>query len=811
MKRDNSSITVIGAKEYNLKSINIEIPHNEITVVTGVSGSGKSSLVYDTICKEAQRRYLETYSSFAKQFLGKMERPAVTSISGLKPAIAIDQRTIQRSARFTVGTISELYSYLRLLFARLGKPTKDFLGSKINRQLFSFNSPAGYCLHCKGLGVEEKISQDLIIKDKKITLREGALVITTDSGYIIYSQVTMDVLNQVCKANGFNVDIPWMHLTEEQRRIVLYGSDKIIIPYGKHTLESRMKWSGITVKSREEGHYKGIIPVMEQILKRSRNKNILRFVQSIPCTSCKGARINKNALRVIYRGYTLFDFAKMTIDNLIDYFNTLFLERSNGSIERAIQREFLKKARLLKELGLGYLTLHRESTTLSRGESQRLRLANQCGSQLRNILYILDEPSIGLHSKDTEKLLAVIDKLKKNGNTLVVVEHDAQVIKAADYIIDIGPDAGIMGGKIIAQGKIDTFLKSRESKTAQYFNKIKSGNDKKFRKLEAGLEIVGAKRNNLQNLNINIPKNCIVAITGVSGSGKSTLIFEVLLKSLNQRKNVHCNKISGQNNFNSVIAVDQKRIGTTPLSNPATYTGVFDKIRDVFSKTSIAKEKSFKKNRFSFNVKGGRCEVCHGMGKIKISMDFLSDIWNICEACNGKRFNEKTLKCTYQDKNIFQVLDMNIDQVIEFFSKEKKINHILSILSQVGLGYLKLGQPTSTLSGGETQRLKLASEMIKANGKNNLYIFDEPTIGLHFEDVKKLLKVFDSLIEKGHSLIVIEHNEDIIRNSDWVIELGPGPGNRGGKIVFEGYPNKIDTPIIRGMSPRCEDSYMKLS
>ena len=797
----NNKIIVKKASENNLKNIDVEIEHNKITVVTGVSGSGKSSLAYDIICNEAQRRYLSSFSSNARQYLKRVKRPDVEQITGLLPTISVEQKTTNNNPRSTIGTMSELNDFLRLLFARLGKKSNE-IEKSIERRLFSFNSQYGACPHCKGLGLEEVIDVNKLIEDKNKTLREGALKITTPSGYTVYSQVTIDVMNQICNAHNFNVDIPWKDLTVEQKKIILYGTDIIKIPFGKHTLESRMKWSGITAKPREEGFYKGIIPVMEEILKRDRNKNILRFVSSQKCSVCKGKRLNKDALSIIYDNKNIADFFEFTIEKLHNYFNsTEFLKQAN-SIELSIKEAILIRTNFLLKLGLGHLKLSRNSGTLSGGEAQRIRLVNILTSQLRGTLFVLDEPSIGLHPKDNKKLISILQELVNNGNTVLIVEHDEETILNSENIIDIGTYAGVNGGNLIYSGRLDNFLSKniKNSITHDFLSEKNKIEIPKTRRNTNGkyLTILNASHNNLKKINIEIPLGVLTVVTGVSGAGKSSLIHNVLantikneLNSTSKQKTQKHTDIQGINNISKLIEIDQSPIGRTPRSNPATYTKLFDYIRDLFASLPQAKEKKWKKGRFSFNNKGGRCETCQGAGLIQIGMHFMGNVDIVCSTCNGKRFNNETLSVKFNGKNIYEVLEMTVDDACIFFSEQKKIMQYLLTLQKLGLGYITLGQPATTLSGGEAQRIKLAAELSKNAKGHTLYILDEPTTGLHFFDIKILLKSLHSLIDAGNSVIIIEHNTDVIQSADYIIDMGPESGEKGGKIIAKGTPEEI--------------------
>jgi excinuclease ABC subunit A len=798
-----ASIRIKNASENNLRSVSLDIPAKKFVVVTGVSGSGKSSLVFDVLYREAENHYLGSFSSHASQFLGKRKWPDVEKIEGLSPAIAVGQKTIQNNPRSTVGTMTEIYDYLRLLFARLGKPDHDHQHLDIDRSLFSFNTENGACLVCKGIGVEDRLDPDLLVADASKSLRDHALVITAPNGYIIYSQVTMDVLDQVCRSEGFTVDIPWKDLTTEQKNIILYGSDKIEIPFGKHTLESRMRWSGITAKPREMGYYKGILPVMETILKRERNKNILRFVRTFKCTSCNGTRLNNNALSVRIAEKNIAELASLQMDELKEFLVMLSFPTNEEPIAIPVIGKIIKRIDLLDRLGLSYLAPSRESGSLSGGESQRLRLANQLTTGLQNVLYLFDEPSIGLHPRDTQKLLDILKEIRDKGNSVIVVEHEESFIHQADWLIDVGPGAGIHGGEVLINmpvAEIDSLpeeaiIKSRTLSFLKGREKIMIPETRK--QCDGELIIKGAGANNLKHIDVSFKLKALNVITGVSGAGKSSLAENVLgnflKKILNGNFNhiSECDSVIGYEGIKKIIDIDASPIGRTPRSNPATYTGLFDHIRDLFASQPLSKERNYDKSRFSFNTLGGRCEECQGAGFQEVGMHFMGNVEILCEKCEGKRFDNETLEVTYKGKNIFDVLDMYISVARDFFEDQPAILRFLNAMNSLGLGYLKLGQRSTTLSGGEAQRIKLATELAYPLSAHTLYILDEPTTGLHQADVKVLLLAIDSLVNQGNTVILVEHHLAVISAADHVIDLGPGSGKMGGWVVASGTPEEI--------------------
>ncbi|HOW50813.1 MAG TPA: ATP-binding cassette domain-containing protein [bacterium] len=779
------AIEIRGAAEHNLKHIDVTIPHNAFTVVTGVSGSGKSSLVYDTIFHESMRRFMGTFSTYTRQYLRKVHRPEVKEMTGLLPAVSVDQRTGVTSPRSTVGTLSGLYDLLRLMFARFGVAPE---GVKPNRSLFSFNTPDGACPACGGLGVEDSLDLDKLIADPARTLRDGAFAITTPSGYIMYSQVTMAVLDEVCRAHGFSVDIAWRDLTEEQKHIVLYGSEKILIPYGKHPLESRMKWTGIKAKPREEGYYRGILPVMEEILKRDRNKNILRFVRSVPCKSCGGTRLNDRARSVTIAGRTITDASALPIAELAAWVAEVAAARKSGplsSIAAAVGRQAAHCA----ALGIDYLPVARGAETLSGGELQRLRLATQLENRIRGMLYILDEPSAGLHPADHRRLITLLKSLRDTGNTVIAVDHNLAAARHADHLIDIGPGPGDAGGEVVFAGTPADILRPEyhaKSATARTLVQEKEGSPKPNATVPINanyLWVRGATKNNLQRVDAAFLHKGLTVVTGVSGAGKSTLV-ECLVEQLETMP-------AAERTVGSVRFTDQSPIGRNPRSNPATYTKLFDDIRKRFAALPTAVERGLTASHFSFNVPGGRCEACEGAGVRELGLHFLGRSEVVCEACDGKRFSAAVQEVELGGRNIAAVLDLSIAEALLFFADDRPIGRFLDILCSLGLGYITLGQPATTLSGGEAQRLKLAAALGKKEGGNDLYIFDEPTVGLHPADTALLAKALNDLVRRGNTVVAVTHDLRLIHAADHLIDMGPGSGHHGGKVVATGTPAEV--------------------
>ena len=920
-------IVIKGAREHNLKNVDLEIPRDKLVVMTGLSGSGKSSLAFDTLYAEGQRRYVESLSSYARMFLGQMEKPDVDSIDGLSPAISIDQKTTSKNPRSTVGTVTEIYDYLRLLFARVGIPHCPVCGREITQQtvdqivdsimeldegtkfqvlapivrgrkgeyakelenakksgfvrvrvdgiiydltekismdknkkhnieividrliikpdlhsrladsietaatlaggiviidviggeeltfsqnyacpehgisveelsprMFSFNNPFGACSKCSGLGTFMHIDPNFVVADKSLSLREGAIQVSGWGSVNKDNSIATMYYNALGKEYGFTIDTPFKDISKEGQKAILYGTgDK------KLRMERTTDYGG--------GYYntafEGIINNLERRYTSSSSEFVRTEIETVmsscECPECHGARLNPVALAVTVGGKNIDDCCKMNIDEALEFFSRLELSERDNIIAKGILKEIKERLGFLNSVGLDYLTLARASATLSGGESQRIRLATQIGSSLMGVMYILDEPSIGLHQRDNEKLIATLKHLRDIGNTVIVVEHDEDTMNAADFIVDVGPGAGVHGGNIVCTGNVEDIKNCENSVTGAYLSgrrtipvpqKRRDGNGEK-------LVIKGARQNNLNNIDVEIPLGKLVCVTGVSGSGKSSLINEILYKKLanelNRAKTFagDHDEIEGIEHLDKIIDIDQSPIGRTPRSNPATYTGVFTNIRELFAQTQDSKMRGYAANRFSFNVKGGRCEACDGDGILKIEMHFLPDIYVPCEVCKGKRYNRETLEVKYKGKNIFDILDMTVEEAMAFFENHKKIYRKLKTLFDVGLGYVKLGQSATTLSGGEAQRVKLATELAKVSTGRTIYVLDEPTTGLHTADVHQLTAVLSKLVDGGNTVVVIEHNLDIIKTADYIIDLGPGGGTHGGNVVAVGTPEEV--------------------
>ena len=919
-----NKIKIRGARAHNLKNIDVDIPKDKLVVVTGLSGSGKSSLAFDTLYAEGQRRYVESLSAYARQFLGQMDKPDVDSIDGLSPAISIDQKTTSKNPRSTVGTVTEINDFLRLLWARVGTPicpndgheitsqspeqmvdkilelperTKlqilapivrgkkgqhkkiiekvkkdgfvriivdgeihdveeeieldknkkhdisvvvdrivlkdgirsrlfdsleaalrltngnvavDVIGDKmlqfsenfscpycgftigeLEPRIFSFNAPFGACPDCDGIGVKLEVDKDLVIPDDTKTLNEGALAPWNP----ISSKYYPTMLQQACEAFGIDMDTPFKDLPDKDKKIILYGA-------GDREFHFKFKSDFGGLKDIDTT-FEGVIPNVERRYRETNSdftRDVMRqYMTSLTCQTCHGYRLNEQALSVKIAGKHIGEVSDFPINESLNFFENLTFSEQNQEIARPILKEIDDRLTFLKNVGLDYLTLSRSARTLSGGEAQRIRLATQIGSNLSGVMYVLDEPSIGLHQRDNDRLIASLKKMRDLGNTLIVVEHDEDTMRAADYLIDIGPGAGENGGQVIAAGTPKQVEKKRNSLTGQYLsgkkyiaipNERRKGNGKK-------IVVKGASENNLKNIDVSFPLGEFIAVTGVSGSGKSTLVNMILKRALAQKLNHNSEKpgkyqkIEGIENIEKIIDIDQTPIGRTPRSNPATYTGVFDDIRGLFAQTNQAKLRGYGKGRFSFNIKGGRCEACKGDGIIKIEMNFLPDVYVPCEVCHGTRYNSETLEVEYKDKNIADILNMTVSEALTFFEPIPKIKRKLQTIVDVGLGYVKLGQPATTLSGGEAQRMKLASELHKKSNGKTFYILDEPTTGLHSEDIKRLLEVLQRLVDKGNTVLVIEHNLDVIKTADYLIDLGPEGGDGGGQIVATGTPEEV--------------------
>jgi excinuclease ABC subunit A len=916
-------LKIRGARHHNLKNLDVDIPKNNLVVISGLSGSGKSTLAFDTIYAEGQRRYVESLSAYARQFLEMMDKPDVDSIEGLSPAISIQQKTTSKNPRSTVGTTTEIYDYLRLLFARIGIPhctncgrkisnqsveticdsvLKDFDGTKIlvlapivqrkkgtyeklfeqikkggyarirldgeiasldeeipslDRQkwhnieivvdritaekseksrlfeaiqtalkaakgnvmissekenkifsqnnacpccgvtigeleprTFSFNSPFGMCKTCNGLGMKMEFDPDLVIPDKTKSILDGAIVPWSGR----FSSFRKQALRSVGKKFGFDLMTPINEIKPKHLKVILYGTEELIdFKYRSKSGESSWQYTDA---------FEGVIENLQRVFmetdSESKREWLNQFMRETPCNVCDGRKLKPEALAVQINDKGIMDVCNLSIDQCYDFFANLKLSETEQYIARDVLKEIKERLEFLKNVGLNYLTLNRQSSTLSGGESQRIRLATQIGSNLTGVLYVLDEPTIGLHQRDNSRLVKTLTKLRDLGNTVIIVEHDEEIIRNSDWMIDLGPGAGIHGGSVVFEGTVDQILNGHESITGAYLkNKSLIKLENKIRKPHGKLIVKGAAENNLKNIDVEFPLGLFISITGVSGSGKSTLINEVLLKSLEihfyktkKRPGKH-NSVEGIENIDKVIAIDQSPIGRTPRSNPATYIGAFTPIRELYSNTELAKERGYTPGQFSFNVVEGRCYSCEGDGVKQIEMQFLSDVFVKCDECKGKRYNSETLSVLYKGKNIADVLDMTVYEALQFFENIPSIKRKLKTINDVGLGYIKLGQSSTTLSGGEAQRVKLASELSKKGTGKTIYILDEPTTGLHFADVQKLLDVLNRLVNLGNTVIVIEHNMDVIKNSDWIIDLGPEGGDEGGQIVASGTPEQV--------------------
>ncbi len=827
-----AEIQIRGAREHNLCDLYLSLPARRLIAITGVSGSGKSSLAFDTVFREGQRRFLRSFSAHARQYLGRLERAKVESITGLGPALCLEQRPPGASPRSTVGTLSGIGDHLRLLFARVGIAPCPACGAAVDglahaaggrrtcpacghdhpapdSSLLSFNIPAGACPACKGLGVEDWVDPALLVADPTRSLRQGALVPTTPSGYIVYSQVTMDVLDQVCRAHGFDVDTPWQELSTEQRRVVFFGSSRVEVPFGKHPLQSRLRWSGITARPREMGHYRGIVPTIEEIVRRDRNRNAMRFARSRPCTQCGGARLRPEALAITFRGRSIADLSALTVEELRRALQMDPPERA-GPVASPILERVGTSLALLSELGLDHLSLDRPTDSLSGGEAQRVRLATLAGGGLGGLVYVMDEPSAGLHGKDIRKLQRVLARLRERGNTVLVVEHDLGLVASADWLVDIGPGPGSSGGRLLFAGppaeladpeRVPPGAKASVTRGFLIGERRLRERSTEPRPGQGLLVVRGARKNNLRSVDATFRLGALNLVTGVSGSGKSSLVMQVLAEGLRRhlgsgsRAPEDHDAIEGAQALDKIVCIDQAPIGRTPRSNPATYTGLFDRIRALLAATHEARELGFGKGRFSFNNRSGRCEACQGAGVQTIGMHFLGDVAIRCEECGGRRFDPQTLQVKLHDHNVAELLDLSVHQALELFSHDPALARKLRALSDLGLGYLALGQPSTTLSGGEAQRVKLATELARPSRGRTIYLLDEPSTGLHDQDLVFLLAALDELVEAGNTVVAIEHHLGLIGCADWVVDLGPGGGARGGCVVAQCTPRELmDVP-----------------
>ncbi|HOX42459.1 MAG TPA: hypothetical protein PK668_02625 [Myxococcota bacterium] len=789
--RKDREIVLRGAREHNLRGFELRLPRERLTVITGVSGSGKSSLAFDTLFREGQRRFLETLPAYARSFVGGLQRPAVTSLEGLGPAVAVGQRLQLSNPRSTVGTLTEVWDLLRLLFARLGDAPD---GVRPTRGLFSFNAASGACPQCQGLGVEDRLDPALLVADPQRSLRQGALRVSTPNGYLMYSQVTLAVLDQVLQAHGGSVDIPWQELSDEARQVVLYGSERLTVPYGKHPLESRMKWTGITARPRQEGFYRGLVPVMEGILRGKRNDSILRFVRSAPCRACGGARLRPEALAVRWQGQGIVELAARTADQLRGYLSGLDLPGAAGAVFAPIRADLLARCAGMAELGLGYLAFDRPAPSLSPGEAQRLRLLGLALGELRGLLVVLDEPSAGLHPREVERLLGVLHRLCAQGQTVVVVEHDPALARGADWLVDLGPGPGRQGGQLLFSGPPGALLAEDggpgTSATREWLTRAPAPPPPRADRGRLRLEHLA--RHNVLDAEVELRLNALNLIAGPSGAGKTALL-EATVERLR----------ASPEPFPRVVLVDAAPIGRTPRSNAATYTGAFDLIRDVFAATPRARELGLGKGSFSFNTPGGargkqpgraaagRCEACQGAGVLEVGMRYLGSVELPCEVCRGRRFQPAVLEVCHLGRSIADVLESSVAEAAALFAEHPRLRRILGALVELGLGYLSLGQPATTLSGGEAQRIKLATELARTGRGPALVALDEPSTGLHPADVAVMLAAWERLLSAGHTLLAVDNDLQAVRAADRVLELGPGSGPEGGRVVFQGSPAEL--------------------
>lgn len=783
-------IKLRGIRTHNLKNIDVDLPRLQLSAVTGVSGCGKSSFAFDTVFREGERRYLSVLSSSARRLAGKLQRPAMSSVKGLGPAVAVGQRASTPNARSTVGTSTGLWDLVRLLYSRLASPS-------LSRAQLSFNDEAGQCAKCKGLGVTDWVDPELIVANPQLSLRDGALVPTLKNGYTVYSQVTVDVMNDICGAHGFDVDTPWNELSEDDKKVIFYGSKKLLVPFGKHSLESRMKWVGITAKPRDEGHYKGLIPVIEETLLRNRNDNILRFVRTVACETCQGSRLGSKARALELGEQTPVQIAKLPIRAFGPWLQTLAVQTPlQAEILATIQETTEARSKVLLRLGLGHLPLGRSASSLSSGELQRIRLAQQLDDDLAGLTYVLDEPGVDLHPIARHDLQDILHSLVEAGNTVLTVEHDPDMVRQCDHVLDIGPGPGHAGGKLLFAGSPEALAK-QDSATGRALSATPRPWRTPPKTDHPRLWLRGAAARNLRGDDVPLLKGALNVVCGVSGAGKSTLVGHVLAPALQRILGRSAatpgtyTALEGVEDIKHVITLDQRPLGRTPRSNPATYTKLFDVIRSEFAKTPAAKAAGFNASRFSFNTAGGRCATCEGAGVIRIGMHSLGDVSSPCPSCNGRRFDAETLDIKLLGLSIHEVLDLEVDDARALFSAVPDAVRMLDALHAVGLGYLAIGHPATDLSGGEAQRVRLATELAKPVKGRALYVLDEPTKGLHPEDLEPVLQSFERLVEAGHTLVVVEHNPALWRAADWLIELGPGAAEEGGRLVFAGPPSDL--------------------
>jgi len=810
------NIVICGAREHNLKNINAEIPNDKLVVFTGLSGSGKSTLAFDTIYAEGQRRYMESLSSYARQFLGQLSKPKVDFIDGLSPAISIDQKSAGNNPRSTVGTVTEIYDYLRLLYARTGLMRCPNCGRPVSRPasrhftcpecgasigklsagMFSFNTPQGACPKCGGLGYAQHMDESLMIKDDKLTLRQGGIVTLFDNDDWFFHHI-----ESVAAKHHFSLDVPVCRLPRWVLDEIFYGCGDEMFPVTYYDPDGGRERTWLH-------HWEGLVGNFQRRYRTNKSESVReqyeKYMISRPCDACHGARLKPESLAVTVGGATIYELCRMNVKDAHRFLSELKLTERENIVARPVLQEAAERLGFLSNVGLDYLTLARGTSTLSGGEAQRIRLATQIGSHLRGVLYVLDEPSTGLHQRDTVRLINALKELRDRGNTVLVVEHDEEMMRAADFLVDIGPGAGESGGHVVASGPLESIIACKDSITGKYLSGEKSIEIPQSRRPGDGRRLIvkGAAANNLKHIDVAFPLGLFICVTGVSGSGKSSLVNEILYKACARKLNraytipgPH-DSIEGMEHLEKVIMIDQSPIGRTPRSNPATYTGLFNDIRELYSKTPDAKARGYKQGRFSFNARGGRCEACEGDGIIKINMHFLPDVFVPCEVCSGRRYNQETLEICYRGRNIADVLDMTVDDAADFFEDIPKLSRKLETLKEVGLGYISLGQSATTLSGGEAQRVKLAGELARISNGRSLYILDEPTNGLHTDDIKRLLTVLNRLVEAGDTVVVIEHNLHVIKTADYIIDLGPEGGEAGGHLTACGTPEEVaESPL----------------